>query len=242
MAEGSTALRGLHHSSGRWAIALAFILCPLVRSLSEDSLQHLKEERHFVLSTSRQYEEQMWISYTGVFFYRPNDWEAEKILSAIDQVRSRYVAFTNKAEQNSLRLRILSESGIHEEYLKQFQAGFTEWDGKKREICVTGFLLIQSMENGDALIQTQDQKRDTYYVYDLGRAVDDKTYLIYEELKTFPTALGSSRTVRAYTRVNLRKADKEALRLIRFACSRHGLHLEAQIEGVRKRAADAKKK
>jgi hypothetical protein len=58
-------------------------------------------------------------------------------------------------------------------------------------------------------------------VYGLGRAEDGKTYrdihMVSEGLKTYPTAAGSTKTVKAFTRVELTDKDCAKLRRAREA-------------------------
>jgi hypothetical protein len=134
------------------------LLCT-VPTFGADSLQYLTEERHFYLSTARQFEDQMWVDYKGLLYFQPTTGEAEKIFRAIQKARNGYVALTNIAHRNELRLQTLKASGIPQEYLQRLSAPTDPTNevpalhGKMLQR-LDEYRVLRTFTNGDALIVT----------------------------------------------------------------------------------------
>jgi hypothetical protein len=211
--------------------------------MGSEFLQYLTEKRHFLLSASRHLEDQMWVDYKGLLYFRPNTKEALDIVNAIRESRNRYVAFTNVDERDELRLKVLQESGISPRYLRHLTTPCDPTNAvpvlhEKRLRLLPAYTVIKSFENGDALIKTKTPDSETLYVYQHGRTVDNREYgkilLIPEGLTTYQNAIGANETGIAYRRVDLTDQDKETLRRIRDTCAKFAAQLASAIDELKK--------
>jgi hypothetical protein len=231
-----------------WVLWGAFVATSSGPLPGAEFLQYLTEKRHFLLSASRHFENQMWVDYQGALFFRPTTAEAVDLAKAIRESRERYVAFTNISERDEIRLKVLQDSGISPRYLKQLTTPTDPTNAVpvlhgKRLRLLRGCALVQSFENGDAVIKVNTSDPETLYVYQYGALAqngDTGVLVVPEELKAYQNNAGLSETVMAYRRVDLTEEDKAALLKIRTTCARFAAQLESAMDAVKKPSATLK--
>ena len=195
------------------------------------SLQGMIEERDFLARLRVTYTPDFWVSSNDVLYLQPKDIEPEMALAAFTKATRGYTVLTNKADRTALIDKYFAASGVDENYQQMIR------HPKKlsvKFVRFSSYKMMQSMENGDALIQNDEGT--IRYIYGLGRAADDKEYanaeLIKVGLKTYTTTIGGTKTVDAYLSVSLNNEEKEALAKLSASFSWRVSDLTHQINTV----------
>jgi hypothetical protein len=202
--------------------------------------QLLREQQNYVAWTVRFLSSDFWISYNSTLSTRLTDDECRKLDGEYRLARSKYRVLTNAVARRQLIVGILSQVRGADKLL----APASETNVFRRLyrpfLHLSKFELLQSLPNGDAIIQDTAESPNTYYVYDLGRAVDGKMYsnahLVCEDLKTYQTPMGTSKTVKAYTNVRLNEEENALLLRAQEAFKRRSLELTKTINELSKAA------
>jgi len=232
-----------------WVLLAAFSSVGVASVPGSNFLQYLEEKKHFLLSASRHFEDQMWVDYNGLLYFRPNTSEALGVVKSIREARERYMALTNVTERDEIRLKVLQDSGISPRYLKHLTTPNDLTNAvpvlhEKQLKLLRGYTWLRSFAGGDALIQTEAPDRETLYIYQFDKAAVDvpegEMLSVSEGLTTYQTAAGSRETVMAYRCADLTGEDRETLRKIRDACAKHASQLESAIEALKKPATAPK--
>jgi len=220
-----------------------------------DNLQRLIEERDWLARFSKFYAPEFWINYKGTLYFLPKTDEQTKCFEALFSAVEKYKVLTNKSDRYALVETKIVETGLSQFWQNEVLVPRSNPQKQKimlpmyldKPLCTMGrFKLFQSFENGDALIKDDDES--IYYVYDLGRAVDDKYYLnaemFREGIKTYTTAAGSSKTVDAFVSVSINKDQRKVLEIISERFSAKVAELSKIIDPLiaTKIAAEAKAK
>lgn len=183
------------------------------------SLQGMIEERDLLARMSVICKPDFWVSSNGVLYLQPKTFLAEDAIGALKNAKHKYLVLTNANERRDLIAHYITTAFVDKKYQemilhpKELSVGFYHFARYK---------MVQSLENGDALIQDDDDyaadNNAVYYVSGLGCAADDKYYgdaeLIRNGLKTYTTVIGGTKTVEAYRSVALNRDEEEVLRII----------------------------
>jgi hypothetical protein len=199
-------------------------------SSNSQSLQGMIEERDFLARMRVICTPSFWVSYEGVLHPVAKGLDQKEVMIAFKAAKQGYLVLTNKQDRRNLLIKYISSSGVDVKYQsmildpKSLGKGFST---------IGRYTLIQSLENGDAIIKDSES---TFYIYSLGRAADDKDYmnaeLVKEGLKTYTTTLGGTKTVESYTSVSLSSEEIEALSKISASFSRRVSELTAKIDSL----------
>jgi hypothetical protein len=179
------------------------------------NLQLLREQQNYIAWTARLLSPDFWISYRGSLSSQATDDESHSLVIQFNLERSQYKALTNAMLRRELALSLLLQVEGANKLVAPKDSTNLFPRLYKPFLSLSKFTLVQSLTNGDAIIQDTAEDPNTYYVYGMGRAVDGKMYedahLAYEDLKTYQTAMGVSKTVEAYTNVGLNEKEKALL-------------------------------
>ncbi len=189
------------------------------------------EERDLLARFRVTYTPDFWVSSNDVLYLQPKDYEQEMALKAFPQAIRKYTVLTNKADRTALVDKYFAVSGVDEKYQemirhpKKLSVNYLHYGSYK---------MIQSLENGDALIQIGEG--NIRYVYGLGRAADDTEYvnaqLIKIGLKTYTTTIGGTKTVEAYQNVALNAEEEKTLAKLSATFSARVEDLTQQIDAL----------
>ena len=210
-------------------------------------VQGMVEERDWLARMSKFFTPEFWVSYNGTLYFEPKGNEKFQWVKEARSARKRYTILTNSFATPTcgglydLVAKGIADSGVEERWQKMVLVPRSSpvrtnsiFPKLNKTLSTIGeFKLLQSFENGDALIKDAES---TFYVYGLGRAVDDKIYLnaelVKEELKTYTTVAGGTKTVEAYTSVSLNRKEKEMLSKISESFSGRVDELTKQIKSL----------
>jgi len=185
------------------------------------------EERDYLTRMRDICTPSFWVSYEGVLRPVAKGLEQKDTMTAFKAAKQGYLTLRNKEDQRYLAIKYISSSGVDTKY--QDMLLNPKSLGKKFAI-ISRYTLIQSLENGDAIIKDTES---TYYIYGLGRATADKEYLnaelVKEGSKTYTPATGGTKTVEFYTSVALSSEEIEALAKISASFSMQVSELTAKI-------------
>jgi TPR repeat protein len=229
---------------------LAFIGClclgPLVRAQSsitnassqDQKQQMVREEKHFVESLGYVYSPALWISYrSGLYFALKNEAQARQI-ETLKTARANYVALTNREARHDLASRVIADSGIDEHWQRKIllpssltNQNLTPTLDKPLRV-LTGYKLLRSFEDGDALLEAQD---GVCLVMNFSGPTNDasgsEAWLIKEGEKSYATAPGEYQRVAAFTSVALSEEEKAVLNRVANACHKKAAALAREIAG-----------
>ena len=197
---------------------------------SRANLQRMIEERD-LLAMAVICTTPFWVSSNGVLYLYPKRDRQDEAIQAYGVATSGYLVLTNKSDRRVLIAKYIAASDVDQKYqemilhAKRMSVGIHQ---------IARYKMMQSLESGDALIQDDDGIVN--YVYNLGRAADDKYYgdaeLLRAGLKTYATAAGGTKTVESYLNVSLSDEEKEVLSKIAASLSKRVSDLTPQINSL----------
>ncbi len=207
--------------------------------LSEDLREQMvREEKHFVESLAFVYSPAQWISYrNGLYFAVKNEAQARQI-DTLKAARANYLALTNRALRHDLAARVIAESGIDEAWQRKILLPYSETNqnltptlNKPLQI-LTGYKLIRSFEDGDALLEAQE---GVCFVMNFSQGTNgpsvSEAWLIKEGEKAYATAPGEYQRVDAFTSVALSKEETAILNRVVATCQKKSAALAREIAG-----------
>jgi len=157
-------------------------------------------------------------------------------LETLKTARANYVAFTNREARHEFAARVIAESGIDERWQRKILLPYSETNqnltptlNKPLQV-VTGYKVLRSLGDGDALIEAQEV---TCLVMNFSQATNlpsaSEAWLIKEGEKAYTTAPGEYQRIEAFTNVRLNKEETAVLNRVVTACQKKAAALAREI-------------
>jgi len=208
--------------------------------LEERSERRILEEKHFVECLAYVYSPALWIDYKGSLYFAPKNESQTRQIEALKAARSRYVALTNREVRHEIAFKAIAASGLDESWQKKLLLPYSDANPNltptlSREFrAIHGYKVLQTLQEGDALIQDQDA---TYLVMNLfGQGTEGtrtNLFLIKEGEKAFATAPGEYKRVEAFTSAALSKEETLALNRVVAAFQKRAAALAQELAGFK---------
>ena len=216
--------------------------------------QMLAEQKHFIECLACVYSPGWWVSYNDALYFHPRNEAQVQQLEAMVAARAKYVALTNRQVRYDLTAALIAGSGIGEAWQRKLLLPFSATNQNltptldKPLRLVPTYTLVQSLPNGDALIQDD---ATTLFVMNFGRGAADayrtNAVLIREGNKTYASG-GAFKTVAAFSDVGLNPEETAVLNRVVAACQKQVAALDQrnnraseseEFEACKARATDS---
>jgi TPR repeat protein len=193
--------------------------------------QMRSEQKHFMECLACVYSPGWWVSYNDGLYFRSRDEAQDQQLEEMVAARAKYVALTNRQARYDLALALIVGSGVGDEWQRKLLLPFSATNQNltptldKPLRIVPKYTVLQSLSNGDALIQDE---ATTLFVMNFGRgaggASGTNALLVREGTKTYVSG-GAFKTVAAFTDVALSKEETAMLNRVAAACQKQAAAL-----------------
>jgi TPR repeat protein len=206
--------------------------------------QKLVEQKHFLACLAYLYTPAFWISYNGAPFFAPTKPVQYQQLEDMKAARSRYVALTDPAARHELAAKVLSGSGIAENWQSKLLLPLSATNQNltptlnKPVRSVGTYKLLQTLGNGDALLQEEER---VYFVMNFETAglaagqFATNAMLVREGTRTYTTISGQKNTVEAFSSAALNREETAILNRASGAFQKASAALSQQVTGLRAR-------
>jgi TPR repeat protein len=198
------------------------------------------EEKHFAECLAFVYSPPLWISYRGSLYFAPKDETASRQVEALKAARSRYVALTNRETRHEIAADVIAASGIEKKWQEKLLLPYSEAQQNLTPTlnrafrAVNSYKVVQSLEEGDVLIQDQD---GTYVVMDFAhasaKAPPPNLYLIKEGERAFATKPGDYQRVEAFSSLALSAEETNILNRVVAAFQKKAAALARELAGFK---------
>ncbi|MGH7968045.1 MAG: SEL1-like repeat protein [Limisphaerales bacterium] len=198
------------------------------------------EEKHFVECLAYVYSPSLWIGHNGSLYFAPKDETQVRQIEALKAARSRYVALTNAEERYELAAQVIADSGLDDAWSKKLLLPYSETKPNLTPTLsrpfhvVSGYKVVQPLESGDAVIESQ---QGNFLVLNFARpgSAPNGTNLFLVNIgeKAFATAPGQYQHIEACSIAVLTKEQEAVLLRVVAAFEKRAASLAQELAGFK---------